>query len=111
MKWIVAVFAAFVMALLPVAAEAHPTRQFDGNDEGSVYSGHQSGYVFDREADGHQVWMMLWLRNGNIVFKYDNNGANNGTTYWSTKSDVVFSRVCEGDGSGGTAHCSSTIEH
>lgn len=110
-KVIVGVIFALMLALYPSAASAHPTRQFNGNDEGAVYSGHQSGYVFDREADGHRVWLMLWLRNGNIVFKYDSDGANNGTSYWSTGSDVVFSRLCEGDGNGGTSHCSSAIEH
>ncbi len=94
-RLLIAIFAAFVLALYPVAAEGHTIYMYQGKDMGYVNSAHYSGGVADRECDGHQVYVLIMFANGDLVRRYDKNGCNNGEVFWTVPRKVELAWMCE----------------
>lgn len=103
-----AVFA-LMLALYPVAANAHTYYQYHGKDMGYVNVAHSSGGIADRECDGKAAFLLMGLQNGNVVEREDGNGCNNGVRDWTVGSDVVWSRMCEGNQT--TYSCYEPVKH
>lgn len=101
--------AGLALALAPTAAQAHTYYQYHGNDMGYVGSGHSWGGIADRECDGNRAFLLLGLRNGNVVEREDGNGCNNGIREWTVGSDVVWSRMCEGRDA--SYDCNAPVNH
>jgi hypothetical protein len=84
-----------VLAAVPGSASAHADKVYHGKDFATVTSDHLAGNVCDEEADGHAVFAIWYLENGEQYGAYDNGSGGNCTSTDAFESPAYKFKVCE----------------
>jgi hypothetical protein len=86
-----------VVALMaaPATTSAHADKVYHGKDFATVTSDHLAGNVCDEEADGHAVYAIWYLQNGEKYAAYDNGSGGNCTSTDVFESPAYKFAVCE----------------
>ena len=82
------------LAAMMSPAQAHEVTIHEGRDAARILANHRSGWVSDREADGHVV-KAIFRRGNRQVTIFDRNGPNNGKVRKSWSWNARKFRLCE----------------
>lgn len=96
MKKFLVLLTAFIMALVPVSANAHEIYVYQGSDYVRVGSGHVNIWVNDVECDSHSVYAQVsWPQEGVAAKYYDHGGCASGSEVYSVPSGLKVIKLCE----------------
>jgi hypothetical protein len=110
-KKFLVLFTAFVMALIPVSANAHELYVYQGKDYARVGSGHGTIWVNDLECDSHSVYAeVYWPAEGIGGRFYDHGGCDSASERYSLPSGAQVIKLCEYYDETGVRYCTKNYD-